>query len=88
MFDCGEGRETGARSNAWVRLAAALHAFKFLTSWVFNLTNVIKAGVGTRIIHLLQMGKKKKKRKIKLNANSVISREVEAVGRAGEVAAR
>lgn len=41
-----------------VCLAMELHAFKFLTSQVFNLTNVIKAGVGTRIIHLLQMEKK------------------------------
>lgn len=64
-----------------VCLAVELHAFKFLTSQVFNLTNVIKAGVGTRIIHLLQM------EKIKLNANSVIRHEVEDVGRDGEVSA-
>lgn len=40
-----------------IYLASELHAFKFLPFPVLNLTNVIKAEVGTRIIHLLQMEK-------------------------------
>lgn len=62
MPGCGEGRGIGARAgrlNVQVCLAAERRAFKCLPCRVFNLTNVIKAGVGARIIHLLQMEEKK-----------------------------